>query len=68
MLPSRWDLVDTHDGVRRHPLREPPVLDIDEEKNSLARAGVSVVGDEEDSMIGRLVAGIEPRRSGDRDS
>ena len=68
MLPSRWDLVDTKTGVRRHPVSEPPVLELDEARDTLARAGVSVVGDDEDSMIGRLVAGIEPRRSGDRDS
>lgn len=66
MLPSRWDLVDTRDGVRRHPVTEPPMLELAEQRDSLQEAGVSVVGDEEDSMVGRLVANIAPHRRTDR--
>ena len=62
MHDKRWDLVDTRDGVRRHPFELPRTLDLPR-RDPMDRAGFAVVGDDEDSMVGRLVADIEPPRA-----
>lgn len=61
MDDSRWDLVDTREGVKRHPFELPRPLSLPT-RSPLEEAGVAVVGDEEDSMIGRLVANVTPLR------
>ncbi|TNE92223.1 MAG: hypothetical protein EP330_02525 [Deltaproteobacteria bacterium] len=61
MHSNRWDLAESREGVRKHPFELPRPFELTP-RDPMDRAGFVMVGDEEDSMVGRLVADITPHR------
>ncbi|MCO4744486.1 MAG: hypothetical protein KC912_06855 [Proteobacteria bacterium] len=59
MPKDRWDLAEAPDAVRPYPNDLPSPTE-QARRDLVERASVSVVGDQEDSMVGRLVKDVRP--------